>query len=297
MENRSKPGINELYLVYVKSCQRPMPQGTGNIRGNDMVRIFQEEKGIAIAMGVFWVLSILIRALLGFLYQNMIKEAENMAATDHKLLKQCKLKFANCYQLNSGIPNVSVFVDKFLGRLALGPFSFETLYHFSGQFLLLSVVCAGIGICKSIVGGRMLGEILPFYIVSFLELYLYFSIASMLDVNGRKRNLKVTLVDYLENHLSARIGVTQNDMEMLYGQSMGEAAGKRKTSGAVGRSGRKTVEFMPISNRMPVQKTDTEGGDMQIPKAAKQDAQNKDPQKVTFDAQELEELLQEFLTT
>lgn len=258
---------------------------TGNKRGNDMFRIFQEEKGIAIAMGVFWALSIFVRVLLGFFYQNMIKEAENMATTDHKLLKQCKLKFANCYQLNNGMPNVSVFVDKFLGRLAVGPFSFETLYHFSGQLLLLSVVCAGIGICKSIVGGRMLGEILPFYIVSFLELYLYFSIASMLDVNGRKRNLKVTLVDYLENHLSARIGVTENDMELLYGESATGACSRRKGAGSRAGRGRRTVEFMPISNRTSAQKEDREEEELPV------------TEKASFDTQELEELLQEFLTT
>ncbi len=78
-----------------------------------MFEVFAEEKVITACMLVCLVLSIFLRALLGFLYQHMIKEADNMATTENKLLKQCKLKFANCYELSGGVPNIPVFVDKF----------------------------------------------------------------------------------------------------------------------------------------------------------------------------------------
>ena len=182
-----------------------------------MFTIFQEEKIISALMGLFLVLSILIRLVLGLLYQKMIKETDNMASTENKQLKQCKLKFSNCFQLNNGVANIPVFVDKFLNRLTIGHLSFDTIYHVSGQLMLLSVVCSGVGVCKSIVQGRMLGEVLPFYIVSFLGLYLYFSVSTIVDVKGKRRILKTNLVDYLENHLSARIDVTDGDIKMLYG--------------------------------------------------------------------------------
>lgn len=210
-----------------------------------MFAIFQEEKIITACMFSFMGISILTRLLLGFLYQKMIKEADNMATTNNKLLKQCKLKFANCFQLNNGVSNIPVFVDKFLNRLAIGPLSFETMYHLSGQMMLLSVVCSGVGVCKSIIEGRMLGEILPFYIVSFLGLYLYFSVSTVMDIKGKKRVLKVNLVDYLENHLSARMDVTDSDMEMLFGRGIYERRGRKK-------SVRKTLELMPIGTRLSI---------------------------------------------
>jgi len=240
-----------------------------------MFLIFQEEKGITICMLVFLGLSIFIRLLLGAVYQKMIRETDNMAATENRLLKQCKVKFANCYQLNNGVPNIPVFVDKFLNRMSVGPLSFETLYHLSGQTMLLSVVSSGVGICKSIMDGRMLGEILPFYIASFMGLYLYFSISTVVDIKGRRRILKINLVDYLENHLSARIQVTEQDMEMLYG---------RRNKLREGR-GIRTVELMPIGGRIAVTK---ENGKMS------QSAEQEHSDRVT--AEELEALLQEFLT-
>ena len=50
-----------------------------------------------------------------------------------------------------------------------------------------------------------LGEILPFYIVSFLGMYVFFSVSGIVDVKGRRRILKTHLIDYLENHMSNRL--------------------------------------------------------------------------------------------
>lgn len=243
-----------------------------------MFEIFREEKIVSICMAAFLVISIFLRVLLGVLYQNMIKEADNMAATENKLLKQCKLKFTNCYQLNKGVANIPVFVDKFLNRLTLGPISFFTLYHLSGQTMLLSVVSAGVGVCRSILNGKMLGEILPFYIVSFIGLYLYFSVSTVVDIKGKRRVLKINLVDYLENHLSARIDVTDRDIEMLYGTQPESNSDRQKKSVLGSNSGRKTVELMPIGGRITA-----------TPAAAAPEA------KVS--EEELEALLKEFLAT
>jgi hypothetical protein len=252
----------------------------------------------------------LTKLLLHALYQRMIKEADNMATTENKLLKQCKLKFANCYQLNNGVANIPVFVDKFLNRLAIGPISFESMYHMSGQMMMLSIVAAGVGICKCIIDGRLLGEILPFYIVSLLGLYVYFSLSSVLDIKGKKRILKVNLIDYLENHLSARIHVTEQDMEMLYGKVshiQNARTGKR--------GNRRTLELMPIGGRLSLSessnivqaepsspKEDTsilvEGLRREVRKAADAALTHEAGEIFTKDQEkELEELLKEFLTS
>lgn len=199
-----------------------------------MFEIFLEEKWITAAMLLLFGFSIFTRILLGFLYVGMIRETDNMAVTQNRLLRQCKLKFVNCFQLNNGVSNVPVFVDKFLSRMMLGPFSYESLYHFSGQTELLSVAAAGVGICKGISEGRTIGEILPFYIACFIGLYLYFAVSATVDIKGKRKNLKVNLVDYLENHLSSRIGTTRDDLEMLH----------------YIRPGKKEIQFMPIGKRM-----------------------------------------------
>ena len=85
-----------------------------------MFEVLEKEMVISVCMFACLLLSLFARVFLGVLYQNMIRETDNMASTENKLLKQCKLKFANCFELSGGVPNVSVFVDKFINHLSLG---------------------------------------------------------------------------------------------------------------------------------------------------------------------------------
>ena len=156
------------------------------------------------------------------------------------------------------------------------------------------------------MGGRMLGEILPFYIVSFLGMYLYFSLSAMVDIKGKRRILKTNLIDYLENHLSGRIPVTEQDYERLYGP--GSLVEEIATSGKAGRrqrtSGRRTVELMPIRSRAVQPEETSDRLDREVfstENATPEKAEGKaiterpeDPARVT--EEELQALLQELLT-
>ena len=294
MKNRTK---QDIYTLYFKKRRK------GVLR---MFTIFKEEKVITTGILIFLCLSVLVRLMLAWMYHTMIRETDNMATTGNRLLKQCKVKFANCYQLNGGVSNIPVFVDKFLNRLSFGHLSFDAWYHLSGQCMLFSVVFAGVGICKGILDGRMLGEILPYYIASFLGLYLYFSLSALVDIKGKQRVLKTNLIDYLENHLSGRIPVTEQDYARLYGPgSLGEEAANVGKAGRRQRtSGRRTVELMPIHGRavQPEEAEDaldreifsTENAGREKPEEKVLPKRPEDPARVT--EEELQALLQELLT-
>ena len=277
MKNRTK---QDIYTLYLRKRRK------GVLR---MFTIFKEEKVITAGILVFLCLSVLVRLMLAWMYHTMIRETDNMATTGNRLLKQCKVKFANCYQLNGGVSNIPVFVDKFLNRLSFGHLSFDAWYHLSGQCMLFSVIFAGVGICKGILDGRMVGEILPFYIASFLGLYLYFSLSALVDIKGKRRVLKTNLIDYLENHLSGRIPVTEQDYERLYGASK--------------LPGRRTVELMPIRGRAVqpqemVRETEREVFSVEhvIPGKTEDRGMSQQDESSSVTEEELQALLQELLT-
>lgn len=180
-----------------------------------MAEIFYEQKMVTVFFFTFLFLALFLKSMLGLLYKHLIREVENMSCTDNKLLKQCKNRFSNCYEMNHGVQNVEVFVDKFVCRLSLGPFSFPTLNRLSGQFLLFAVFCAGVGICKGILDGDSLMKVSPYYIVSFLGLYLYFSLTAAVDLRGKRKLLKISLIDFLENHMSPRMSHSREDIAYL----------------------------------------------------------------------------------
>lgn len=153
------------------------------------------------------VLSILCQIMIGVLYQKLLRETDNMAVTENQLLKQCKLKFSNCYDLNKGEINIPVFVDKFMSQLRFAGISLANMTHLSGQLMLLSVFAAGLGVCVSIINGETPGELLPYYIVSLFGLYVYFSVSSLVDAKSKTQLLRTNLIDYLENHLAKQLSL------------------------------------------------------------------------------------------
>ena len=178
---------------------------------------FLENKELVAMTIILLMLSILCRFITGIFLNSLIRDAENMSTTQNRLLKQCKVKFRNCYRLNDGVPNIPVFVDKFMGKIQIGRLSVDGLAHLSGQLMLLAVLAAGLGACAAIIDGKTLGEILPFYLMSFLGLYLYFSVSGLVDLEGKKELLKVSLTDFLENHMAPRLAVLEESERLAEG--------------------------------------------------------------------------------
>ena len=70
---------------------------------------FVENKELVAMTIILLLLSILCKFITGIFLNTLIREAENMSSTENKVLKQCKIKFRNCYKLNDGVPNIPVF--------------------------------------------------------------------------------------------------------------------------------------------------------------------------------------------
>ena len=88
-----------------------------------MLTVFLEHRILSIVFLMLLLLSIICQSIIGVIFKRMIRESDNMATTSNKRLKQCKLKFMNCFQLNGSVANVSVFVYKFLAKLTVGGIS------------------------------------------------------------------------------------------------------------------------------------------------------------------------------
>jgi len=84
--------------------------------------------------------------------------------------------------------------------------------------VLLSILLSGIGACSGIVTGESVLYIVPYYVISFLGLYCYFVISSLVDISGKTQILRTNLIDYLENHLVNRLEQTTLDLKLVQGE-------------------------------------------------------------------------------
>lgn len=253
-----------------------------------MLEIFMEHKLLNGSFIILLLLSIICQIVIGVIYRKLIKETDNMSATKNKFLKQCKMKFVNCYQMSGGVANIPVFVDKLLSRISILGISLRSMQHLAGQFMLLSVVAAGAGACSEIINGETVGKVLPYYIVSFLGLYVYFSVSGIVDIQGKKENLKINLVDYLENHMANKLKQSAIDWEELTGEKImtGTEDGVLKDSITnIGRTKTLREEIGLSAGRAEApadQKAEDTAGGGRMPFSQQEE-------------QELEDLLREFL--
>ena len=210
---------------------------------------FTQHKMLVGSVLLLFFFSLLCQIAIGFLYQNMIKGTYNMSSTENKMLKKCKLKFTNRYELHERVVNIPVFVDKFIHSIKFGPFSAKGLQHLSGQILLLSIFIIGVGACRAIIAEETIGEILTYYVMVFIMLYAYFAVSAAVDLKGKKEVLKTNLIDYLENNISVRIPQSKKEQERLdaleeqtAGGSAHEDSGGRRENSA-GEAVRKAAEI------------------------------------------------------
>ena len=180
-----------------------------------MTALLFQHKNFMIGILALLLCSIICQIVMGVIYHRLIWETEHMSTTTNKSLQQLKIKFSGCCKMNDKVSNVSVFVDKYLSRIKVGNISLSIIKHLSGQLMLLSVLVAGIGACLGIVHGESFFAIAPYYLISFLGLYSYFAVASLIDVPGKINILRINLVDYLENHMSNRLEQTALDMQLI----------------------------------------------------------------------------------
>ena len=178
--------------------------------------ILMKHKFLLMMIFLFLLLSIICQIITGVIFRNLIREANNMSATENKLLRQCKLKYSNCYKLNGRMVNTAVFVDRFIQKMRCGHLTLSRMSHVSGQLMMLSVLVTGITICLCLASGDTLFQIIPYYLISILGLYLYFSVSGAVDIQGQKTILKTDLTDYLENHLMPRL---EQESEVLMVQA------------------------------------------------------------------------------
>ena len=183
-----------------------------------MFQILWLEKVCSMGMFALFAASMGVLIFLAVQYDRFIKDAENMSITRRKELKAIKTKFLNSYGRKETEDeedwvqekvNVEVFVDKAVSRLKICGRKSHTWRFIGGQFLLFSILFAGMGIYRGIVANMSFKEISPFYVIAFLEVYIYFSMVGIFDFEGKDRLLRLTIIEYIENHMVNRIQIAR----------------------------------------------------------------------------------------
>lgn len=194
-----------------------------------MFSLLQNFHFLSVCMIVFLSLSIIFQTIAGVMIHILLQESENMGTVKSNALKQCRQKYVNYYKLNGKMINTSVYVDKFVKKLKLLGIPLTRYIQLSGQMMFFFILSTGIRIFIQLSFGKTLFDMVPYYLISILGLYLYFSVMSLTNMEEKKKLLRINLVDYLDNHLCPRLETELSALgELKQRENAGEAASAGK---------------------------------------------------------------------
>lgn len=161
-----------------------------------MKELFTEQWWLFLGIGISFLCSVVCQLTIAYYLVQMVKESEKLESENVTYLKDWIEEYI---KEESKITNRSVFVDKKIQQFSIGKFTIFQIKHLSGQALLFMIFLSGAGACMGIVNGKTLGQILPFYIISLLGLYVHFSLSGFVNLEENKKIIKMNIVDFLEN--------------------------------------------------------------------------------------------------
>ena len=211
-----------------------------------MLSLLQNFHFLTVCMIVFLSLSIIFQTIVGVMIHILLQESENMSTVKSNALKQCRQKYVNYYKLNGKMINTSVYVDKFVKKLKLLGIPLTRYIQLSGQMMFFFILSTGIRIFIQLSFGKTLFDMVPYYLISILGLYLYFSVMSLTNMEEKKKLLRINLVDYLDNHLCPRLETEMSALdELKQKENVGEAASTGKEEpGSVNFSQQQELEAL-----------------------------------------------------
>lgn len=161
-----------------------------------MKEFFFENGLLLIGITVVLLTSIGIQMMIAYYLIRLVKESGELEEGNTKILR---LWIEEYIQNEKEITNIPVFVEKNIYKFRIGKLTLMQMKHLSGQLLLFVIFMAGVGVCKEIMNGKTLGQILPFYIICLLGLYVHFLISGFIDLEEKKKCIQRNVIDFLEN--------------------------------------------------------------------------------------------------
>lgn len=161
---------------------------------------------ILILFMVLLVLGALSQCVLYIFYGNLAQEAQNMYKTNHKLLKQIKLKYENYYSLGMKVANMEAFLGKMLCKYRIGGISIHGWRQCNKWCAFLSLIAGwtsghaleGLSLAalfilfEQIMGLDVKEKLLYWNMEDFLENLLQYRLASMEEQEESKENVQET---------------------------------------------------------------------------------------------------------
>lgn len=160
-------------------------------------------------------LGVLAGGVLCCTYKRLIRAAKEMGHSEHRLMKSLCKRFETCYQLKIGVPDVPVFVDKYVRHysvLGIRLRSWESLENLCMVLSMMTglggaVYAMAEGLAPDIMYGSLLAGVFGNGILLAFECFY--------NIRNKRKLLQTDMVDFLGNIYKPRLENETFHVEMM----------------------------------------------------------------------------------
>ena len=216
-----------------------------------MLHIILEEHYLLYAILAVGLIGLLSRMVLSRTMRRLLREAESMGNTSHDLLLLIKRKYEAGAMVNRSIKNTEVFVERYLRRHQVGGMTLKRIGSITYEMMLCAMILGCVGGVGAYFDGMEIRQIILYPAAAILIVMLLLFCEAFLELDGRMEQLKLVVVDYLDNTMEPRLRL-QSDLDNL----------KRDNQGGLHKIGKKKESGMFSLDRESVRPTAFDGNEM-----------------------------------
>ena len=209
-----------------------------------MLHMILEKHYLLYAILATGLIGLISRMVLSRVIRKLLREADSMGNTSHDLLLLIRRKYEAVVMVNRSIKNTEVFVERYLRRYQVGGMTLKRIGSITYEMMLCSMILGCIGGVGAYFDGMELSQIILYPAASVLTVMLLLFCEAFLEMDGRMEQLKLIIIDYLDNAMEPRLRL-QGDLENL----------KRDNQGGLHKTGEKEESGLFSSDRESVSPT------------------------------------------
>ena len=179
-----------------------------------MLHMILEEHYLLYAILAAGFVGLLSRMVLSRTMRRLLKEAEIMGNTSHDLLLLIKRKYEAGAMVNRSVKNTEVFVERYLRRYQVGGMTLKRIGSITYEMMLCAMILGCIGGVGAYFDGMEIRQIILYPAASVLIVMLLLFCEAFLELEGRMEQLKLIIMDYLDNTMEPRLKL-QSDLDNL----------------------------------------------------------------------------------
>lgn len=180
-----------------------------------MLQNLYNENIVIYAFAGLGAFGLLLRLIVNLVYKRLVKESDQLGETKNKMLKHIKLKFSTCYKLKIGVNNVDTFVDKNILKYRFCGLLLSTWENLCGQVLYLILLMVPIITVFAVLEDCGQDIVLMTGAVGILSAAVLILVDKSINLSGKKKMMRLNLLDYLENFCKVRLEQESANPELI----------------------------------------------------------------------------------